>query len=133
VFDRDLEVGNEYRSSTTGIEGLRGFKQAFLEQRDPTTGRHINFGPLGSALLRAPFYLAAHAGVLLARALGVAVAADGYSALLRRRRLLRVGLLRVPGAAPDPRRPAPLRLLRGAGRGLERGGAPARHACALLL
>jgi hypothetical protein len=81
VFDRDLEFGNEYQHFyDENPAGLRGFKHTFLDQRDPVTSRHINFGPLGSALLWAPFYLAAHVGVLAARALGFGVAADGYSA-----------------------------------------------------
>ena len=38
--------------------GLAGFKATFLDRREPATGRHINFAPLGSALLWSPFYLA---------------------------------------------------------------------------
>lgn len=80
VFDRDLEFGNEYAYFyAQDPEGLGGFRQTFLELREPATGRHINFGPLGSALLWSPFYLVAHDAVLLARALGAAVPADGYS------------------------------------------------------
>lgn len=81
VFDRDVEFGNEYRHFyEQSPASLRGFKQTFLDQPDPTTGRHINFGPMGTALLWSPFYLLAHAGVLAARALGAEIAADGYSA-----------------------------------------------------
>jgi len=80
VFDGDLEFGNEYRYFyDRDPEGLEGFKGTFLERREPGTGRHINFAPLGTALLWSPFYLLAHLGVLLARALGASVAADGYS------------------------------------------------------
>ena len=81
VFDHDLEFGNEYSYFyERNREGLQGFKRTFIDQRDPVTGRHINFGPLGTALFWSPFYLAAHALVLAARAVGVDVAADGYSA-----------------------------------------------------
>lgn len=81
VFDHDLEFGNEYQYFyEQNPEGLRGFKRTFIDQRDPVTGRHINFGPLGTALFWSPFYLAAHALVLAAQALGVDVAADGYGA-----------------------------------------------------
>jgi hypothetical protein len=81
VFDRDLDFGDEYRHFyERDPEGLAGFKATFLDRREPATGRHINFGPLGSALLWAPFYLLAHAGTLAARALGAEVAADGLSA-----------------------------------------------------
>ena len=81
AFDRDLEFGNEYRHFYEGDpQGLAGFSATFLDRREPQTGRHINFAPLGSALLWSPFYLLAHLGVLLARAAGSAVLADGFSA-----------------------------------------------------
>lgn len=80
VFDQDLEFGNEYQHFyERDPEGLAGFKATFLDLREPLTGRHINFGPIGSALLWAPAYLLAHLGVLSARALGADVAADGFS------------------------------------------------------
>jgi hypothetical protein len=81
AFDRDLEFGNEYRYfHERDPEGLAGFKATFLDLREPATGRHINFAPLGSALLWSPVYLVAHVGVLAARAMGSAVPADGLSA-----------------------------------------------------
>ena len=81
VFDHDLEFGNEYAHfRDRDPEGLAGFSATFLDRREPVTGRHINFAPLGTALLWSPFYLAAHALVLVARAAGVAVDADGFSA-----------------------------------------------------
>jgi hypothetical protein len=80
VFDRDLDFANEYRHFyERDPQGLAGFKATFLDKREPVTGRHINFAPVGSAVLWSPFYLAAHAGVTLARALGAEVAADGFS------------------------------------------------------
>jgi hypothetical protein len=80
VFDRDLEFGNEYRYFyERDPQALAGFKATFLDRTEERTGRHINFAPIGSSLLWAPFYLFAHAGVGLARALGAAVPADGYS------------------------------------------------------
>jgi hypothetical protein len=79
VFDGDLDFGNEYRHFyAQDPEGLKGFKATFIDLREPT-GRHINFAPMGSALLWAPFYLLAHLGVLAARAVGATVAADGFS------------------------------------------------------
>ncbi len=80
VFDHDLEFGDEYRyfyDKDPG--GLQLFKGTFLEKREPETGRHINFGPVGTAVLWSPFYLAAHVGVLAARAMGVPWVADGLS------------------------------------------------------
>jgi hypothetical protein len=81
AFDRDLEFGNEYaRFHARDPEGLAGFAATFLEKREPATGRHINFAPMGTALLWSPFYLLAHLGVLAARAAGSSAAADGFSA-----------------------------------------------------
>jgi hypothetical protein len=80
VFDGDLHFENEYRHFyERDPRGLDGFRATFLDRREEATGRPINFAPLGTALLWAPFYLLAHAGVLLARALGSGVAADGFS------------------------------------------------------
>jgi hypothetical protein len=79
-FDHDLEFGNEYRyfydRDPTGLEGFRG---TFLERTEPLTGRHINFGPIGTALLWSPFYLVAHALVLVLARLGISVSPDGLS------------------------------------------------------
>ena len=80
VFDRDLQFENEYRYFyERDPQGLRDFKSTFLDRREEATGRPINFGSLGAALLWSPFYLLAHAAVGLARALGASVAADGFS------------------------------------------------------
>jgi hypothetical protein len=80
AFDRDLEFGNEYAYFyARDPQGLAGFKATFLDLREPGTGRHINFAPLGSALLWSPFYAVAHLGVLVARALGSGIPADGLS------------------------------------------------------
>ena len=81
AFDHDLEFGNEYQYFyERNPGGLALFKGTFLDKREPDTGRHINFGPVGSAVLWSPFYLAAHVGVLASRAAGVHLAADGLSA-----------------------------------------------------
>lgn len=80
AFDHDLEFGNEYEYfHALDPAGLAGFKATFLDLREPATGRHINFAPLGTALLWAPVYLLAHVAVLVARTLGADVAADGLS------------------------------------------------------
>jgi Dolichyl-phosphate-mannose-protein mannosyltransferase len=80
VFDHDLEFGNEYQYFyDRSPASLALFKGTFLDKREPETGRHINFGPIGTAVLWAPFYLGTHACVLLAGSLGVDVAADGVS------------------------------------------------------
>jgi len=80
VLDGDLEFGNEYQHFyERDPDGLAGFKATFLDRREPRTGRHINFAPLGSALLWSPFYLPTHAVVTLAERLGAPVVADGFS------------------------------------------------------
>jgi hypothetical protein len=90
-FDRDLSFDNEYRyfyehgiahgaRPRADRPGLYGdsFKATFLEATTPT-GLRINFAPVGTALLWAPFYLVADVGVRIARALGSSVPADGFS------------------------------------------------------
>jgi hypothetical protein len=80
VFDHDLDFGDEYgHFYARDPIGLAGFKETFLDRREPTTGRHINFGPVGSAVLWSPFYLLAHGATLLGRTLGATVPADGLS------------------------------------------------------
>src|SRR5205823_4897905 len=49
-----------------------------LEMKSPT-GRRLNFGTIGSAILWAPMYGLADLGVRIARAAGSTVAADGFS------------------------------------------------------
>ncbi|MBN2371262.1 MAG: hypothetical protein JXO72_12330 [Vicinamibacteria bacterium] len=79
VFDGDLDFENEYRRfHARDPRGLAGFKATFLDRREPTN-RPLNFAPIGTALLWAPFYLTTHAGVMLARAFGSTIAADGLS------------------------------------------------------
>jgi len=79
VFDHDLDFRNEYTTFyERDPEGLALFRGTFLE-RTERNGRPINFAPIGSALLWSPFYLAAHVVVLVMRAAGSSVAADGYS------------------------------------------------------
>ena len=73
-FDRDLSFENEYRYFyDRGIAKSDGFQETFLE-RTTETGRRINFGTIGCALLWSPFYLA---GDVVARATGAPV--DGFS------------------------------------------------------
>jgi hypothetical protein len=79
-FDHDLEFGNEYQYFyDRDPAGLAGFKGTFLERREPLTGRHINFGPIGTALLWSPFYALAHVVVLILARLGSNVVPDGLS------------------------------------------------------
>ena len=78
-FDGDLSFDNEYRYFyDRGIARGWRFKETFLDGETPT-GMRLNFAPVGSAILWSPFYVVTDAGVRVARALGVPVAADGYS------------------------------------------------------
>jgi hypothetical protein len=79
-FDRDVSFDNEYRQFyANGTTRDPMFAATFIEPATET-GLRRNFGTIGSALLWAPFYAAADAGVRVARAMGSTVAADGYSA-----------------------------------------------------
>lgn len=77
-FDGDLDHGNEYRHflelDPRAHAGLRG-----LAEGETATGRHLNDAPIGSAVLWAPFYVAADQAVVLARWLGADVPRDGYA------------------------------------------------------
>jgi hypothetical protein len=79
-FDHDLEFGNEYQYFYDhDPAGLAGFHETFLERREASTGRHINFGPMGTALLWAPFYLVVHVAVLFLSHQGFRLTPDGLS------------------------------------------------------
>jgi len=78
-FDGDVSFDNEYRHLfESGVIPDEGFKLTFM---DPVTetGLRRNFSTIGPAILWSPFYVAADAGVDIARALGSSVADDGYS------------------------------------------------------
>lgn len=78
-FDHDLSFDNEYRHFYEAIKPrMPGFRETFLDDTTPT-GRRKNFGTIGCALLWAPFYAVADAGVRIARLAGANVTADGYS------------------------------------------------------
>jgi len=73
-FDHDLSFENEYQHFyDLGIARSDGFHQTFLELKTDT-GRRINFGTIGCAILWSPFYAV---GDLVARVTGAP--ADGYS------------------------------------------------------
>jgi len=79
-FDRDVSFQNEYQHFyDIGIARAEGFHETFLE-RQTETGRRINFGTVGCALLWSPFYAAADAWVQIANMNGARLARDGYSA-----------------------------------------------------
>ncbi len=76
AFDGDLDFTNEY----TYFMALNPDSiQDGILKRDTTTGLPLNDAAIGTALLWSPAYFLAHGGVVLARALGASVAADGLS------------------------------------------------------
>ena len=78
-FDGDVSFENEYQHFyDAGIAASQGFHETFLE-RTTETGRRINFGTIGCALLWAPFYAAGDAVARVSHAMGRNVAVDGYS------------------------------------------------------
>lgn len=89
AFDRDLDFTNEYAyfiarspakySCPSGrTPDCNRFKETFYDRTTPT-GKKPNFGPIGTAILWAPFYAAGHVAALVGQQLGLPVIADGYS------------------------------------------------------
>src|SRR5216683_5507586 len=84
LIDHSLNFEHDYIAANTA------FREARLDERGQPkqifrtrTGHLDNHFTVGPAMLWAPFLLLAHGGVLLARALGSQVAADGFSAPYR--------------------------------------------------
>jgi hypothetical protein len=78
-FDRDVSFENEYQYFyDQRIAQSQDFHHTFLELQTPT-GRRINYGTMGCAVLWSPFYAAADAATRLMRAAGSDIPADGYS------------------------------------------------------
>ncbi len=60
LLDFDLDFEDEYTAFyREDPEGRAGFKETFLD-RSTATGLKLNFGPIGTAVLWSPFYLATH-------------------------------------------------------------------------
>jgi hypothetical protein len=73
-FDRDLSFENEYQYFyDRGVARSDGFHETFLELRTET-GRRINFGTIGCAILWSPFYAAGHLA-----AIATGAPRDGFS------------------------------------------------------
>jgi hypothetical protein len=84
LIEHSLDFTHDYQSANPNFRADHvdsvGLPRA--EFRTPT-GHLDNHFTVGPAILWSPFLLIAHAGVLLARALGSSVAADGFSAPYR--------------------------------------------------
>ena len=75
VFDRDVNFENEYQHFyDSGQVQTASFHETFLE-RENEAGRRLNFTPIGTAILWAPFYGAGHLA-----AIATGAPADGFSA-----------------------------------------------------
>jgi hypothetical protein len=78
-FDADLDFTNDYQGFyDRNPNGLTKFKEGFIDRRNPS-GKSINNGPVGSAILWAPFFLAGDGIAHLLHAARASVAADGFS------------------------------------------------------
>jgi hypothetical protein len=65
TFDRDVDFENEYRYFyDTGAARNPSFHETFLEKTNEA-GRRINFAPIGTAMLWAPFYAIGHVVALV--------------------------------------------------------------------
>src|SRR3954464_10390660 len=78
-FDHDVSFDNEYRYFyERRIAQTPNLRETFLEL-ETATGRRINYGTLGCAILWAPFYGVADIATRAMRSMGRPVQADGYS------------------------------------------------------
>ncbi len=84
LIEHSLDFTEDYQHANASFRGPRLDENNLpkLAFRTPT-GRLDNHFTVGPAILWTPFLLLAHAGVLLARALGSSVPADGFSAPYR--------------------------------------------------
>jgi hypothetical protein len=84
LIEHSLDFTRDYQQANESFRGPRLDKngQPKPESRTPT-GHLDNHFSVGPAILWTPFLLLAHAGVLLARALGSSIPADGFSAPYR--------------------------------------------------
>ena len=84
LIQHNLDFTEDYRHANESFRGPRLDEkgQPKADFRTPT-GHLENHFTVGPAILWTPFLLLAHAGVLLARALGSSVAADGFSSPYR--------------------------------------------------
>ena len=78
-FDHDVSFENEYQYFYDHrIAQTPDFHQTFLEL-ETATGRRINYGTIGCAILWTPFYAVADVTTRVLRSMGRPIEADGYS------------------------------------------------------
>ena len=84
LIQHNLDFTEDYRHANEGFRGPRLDENNQPRSEFRTRTGHLdNHFTVGPAILWTPFLLVAHAGVLLARALGSSIAADGFSAPYR--------------------------------------------------
>jgi hypothetical protein len=84
LITHNLDFTYDYQSANQSFREIRCDEHGQPRPKFRTVTGHLdNHFTVGPALLWSPFLLVAHGGVLLARALGARVAADGYSAPYR--------------------------------------------------
>ncbi|HUE43401.1 MAG TPA: hypothetical protein VMP12_07535 [Candidatus Sulfotelmatobacter sp.] len=84
LIQHNLDFTADYNAANASFRDARLDENGNPKQVFRTATNHLeNHFTVGPAILWAPFLIAAHAGVLVARALGSNVAADGFSAPYR--------------------------------------------------
>jgi hypothetical protein len=80
LIERDLDFTHDYQQANESFRENRLDKNGQVVPEFRTRTGHVeNHFTVGPAILWSPFLLVAHAGVLLARSLGSAIPADGFS------------------------------------------------------
>ena len=84
LIQHNLDFAPDYQSANASFRGPRLDSYGQPKSAFRTATGHLdNHFTVGPAILWSPFLLLAHAGVLIARALGSSIAADGFSAPYR--------------------------------------------------
>jgi Dolichyl-phosphate-mannose-protein mannosyltransferase len=84
LIEHNFDFQRDYQEANASFRGARLDENSQPKPFFRTLTGHLdNHFTVGPAILWAPFLLVAHAGVLLARAMGSPVAADGFSAPYR--------------------------------------------------
>ncbi|HET8925300.1 MAG TPA: hypothetical protein VFN26_20120 [Candidatus Acidoferrum sp.] len=84
LIEHNLDFAKDYQFANASFRGPRLDEHGQPKSDFRTSTGHLdNHFTIGPAILWSPFLILAHAGVLLARALGSSVAADGFSAPYR--------------------------------------------------
>ncbi len=84
LIDHNLNFERDYLAANPSFRNPRVTESGEVQQSFYTRTGHLeNHFSVGPAILWGPFLIAAHGGVLLSRALGATVGADGFSAPYR--------------------------------------------------